>query len=66
MKPLKRRGKAWKVLLRSARVEREEGTLLRSLKRRKALKGEAQERWELKEASKGCEAKNSIERVAKP
>jgi len=47
-------------------VEGGEGTLLRSPKRRKALKGEAQERWELKEASKGCEARTPIERVAKP
>jgi len=47
-------------------VERREETLFRSLKRRKALKGEAQERRELKEASRGCGAKNLIERVAKP
>jgi len=33
-------------------MERGEETLLRSSERRKALKGEAQERWELKEASK--------------
>jgi len=47
-------------------VERGEETLLRSSDGRKALKGETQERWELKEASKGCEARQPIERVAKP
>jgi len=38
---------------------------LGSSKRRKALKSEAQECWELKEAPKGIEAKG-VERVAKP
>jgi hypothetical protein len=38
----------------------------RSLKRRKALEGEAQECGRLKEASKGEESFNAIERVAKP
>jgi len=46
-------------------MERGEETLLRSLKRRKALKGEAQECWELKEASKECGGFHT-ERVAKP
>jgi len=47
-------------------VERGEETLLRSLKRRKTLKGETQERWELKEASEGFRIKEPTERVAKP
>jgi len=33
---------------------------------RKALKGEAQERWELKEAPKGVRELDANERVAKP
>jgi hypothetical protein len=33
---------------------------------RKASKGEAQERWELKEASKVCKELKTVERVAKP
>jgi len=40
--------------------------LIRSPKRRKALKGEAQERWELKEASEGVRTERLVERVAKP
>jgi hypothetical protein len=38
----------------------------RPLGRRKALKSEAQERWELKEASKGVGTKKVARRVAKP
>lgn len=45
------------VFRESARVERGEETLLRSSVWRKALKGEAYERWGLKEASKGLKAK---------
>jgi hypothetical protein len=37
-----------------------------SRKRRKALKGESQECWELKEASKGLRVAKTVERVAKP
>jgi hypothetical protein len=37
----------------------------RSPGRNKALKGEAHERWELKEIPKGLKAK-AVERVAKP
>jgi hypothetical protein len=40
-------------------------TTFRSSERRKALKGEAQERGELKEASRGGRTK-ATERVAKP
>jgi hypothetical protein len=47
-------------------VERGEETLLRSCVRRKALKGEAKERWRLKEASKVRRVKRHVERVAKP
>jgi hypothetical protein len=50
----------------SARAERGRETFLRSPGRRKALKGEAQERRELKEASTGWEADRRAERVAKP
>jgi hypothetical protein len=49
----------------SAGAERGRETFLRSSGRRKALKGEAQERWELKEALEGAKAQ-SAERVAKP
>jgi hypothetical protein len=52
IKPLKRRCKAEGVLWKSARAERGEETLPRSPERSKALKGEAHERWRLKEASK--------------
>jgi hypothetical protein len=38
----------------------------RSPCRSKALKGEAQERWELKEAPKDSRGLNAAERVAKP
>jgi len=44
------------VFRKSARVERGDETLLRSSVWRKALKGEAYERWGLKEASQGIEA----------
>jgi len=46
--------------------KRTEETLIRSLRRRKALKGETQERWRLKEASEGLKVERRIERVAKP
>jgi hypothetical protein len=39
---------------------------LRSQVRRKALKGESQECWELKEASEGLSSWETVERVAKP
>jgi len=50
----------------SAGAERGRETFLRSPGRRKALKGEAQERRELKEASTGQETGRRAERVAKP
>jgi hypothetical protein len=50
------------VFRKSARAERGEETLLRSSVWRKALKGEAYERWGLKEASKGLEARMSTSR----
>lgn len=53
IKPLERRREAYKVLRESAGAERGEGTLPRSLTGRKALKGEAQGCWGLKEASEG-------------
>jgi hypothetical protein len=55
-----------KVCWESARAERKEETLFRSLRRRKALKGKAKERWRLKEASEGLKVRGHIERVAKP
>jgi hypothetical protein len=54
-KPLERRCEAEEVLQGSAGAEGSEATQDRSPVRRKALKGEAQERWGLKEASKGWE-----------
>jgi hypothetical protein len=50
----------------SARAERGRETFLRSPGRRKALKGEAQERRGLKEASTGRGIGRRAERVAKP
>lgn len=65
-KPLKHRSKAERFW-RKVQERRDEGAILhRSPLRRKALKGEAQECWELKEASKGLRSKKAIERVAKP
>jgi len=55
-KPLKRRGKVVMVLSGSARTEGGPERDSRSPGRRKALKSEAQERWGLKEASKGVRA----------
>lgn len=52
-KPLKHRGKVVEVLSGSAGAEEELERVVRSSGRRKALKGEAQERWGLEEASKG-------------
>lgn len=54
-----------KVLQESARAEQERETSFGSPDWRKALKGEPQEREELKEASVGSETE-VIERVAKP
>lgn len=53
IKSLERRREAYKVLRQSAGTERGEGTLPRSQTGRKALKGEAQGCWGLKEASEG-------------
>jgi hypothetical protein len=66
IKPLKRRCKAEGVLRESAGAERGEETLPRSPERRKALKGEAHERWRLKQASKGLGVDRHAMRVAKP
>jgi hypothetical protein len=64
-KPLKRRYQALGVWYESARAEHLRETIDGPQDRRKALKSEAQERWRLKEATKGKRA-NTIERVAKP
>jgi hypothetical protein len=53
MKPLERRCEAGRVSQQSAGAEGGWETIRRSPGRRKALKGEAQERWGLKEAFKG-------------
>jgi hypothetical protein len=66
IKPLKRRCKAEVVLRKSAGAERGEETLPRSPGRSKALKGEAHERWGLKEASKELGVDRHAMRVAKP
>lgn len=55
-----------RVLRENARAERGRVTFFRSPGRRKALKGEAHERWELKEAPQGAKAFQAVERVAKP
>jgi hypothetical protein len=56
IKPLKRRREALRVSRESAGAERRRVTFGRSPGRRKALKGEAYERWELKEAPEGARA----------
>lgn len=53
IKSLGRRLKAGMVLGKSARAEGVRETCFRPRERRKALKGEAHECWELKKASKG-------------
>lgn len=53
IKTLRRRCKAGEVLYKSVRAEGGPEMVHRPLRRRKALEGEAQERRELKEASKG-------------
>jgi hypothetical protein len=65
IKPSERRIEAGKVLVGSARAEGEVETPFRPRGRRKALKGEAHERGELKEASRGGTTEVT-ERVAKP
>jgi hypothetical protein len=65
IKPLKRRYEALTGLVGKRRSGWGRETFLRSPGRRKALKGKAQERWELKEALEGAKAQ-SAERVAKP
>jgi hypothetical protein len=52
VKPLERQREAEQVLRQSAGAEGPWETMRRTLERMKALKGEAQERWELKDASK--------------
>lgn len=47
-------------------MERRRETFFRSLKGSKALEGEAQECWRLKEASEEREIERSLKRVAKP
>jgi len=54
------------VMQGSAGTERQEETFVGSPSWRKALKGEAHERWELKEASEGKSEAETDERVAKP
>jgi len=65
-KPLKRRCKAVRFR-RKAQERKEERKLhLDHPRGEKALKGEAHERWRLKEASKGNGARRHVMRVAKP
>jgi len=66
IKPLKRRCKAEGVLRKSAGAERGGETRSRSPGGSKALKGEAHERWGLKQASKGSGMDPHVMRVAKP
>jgi len=65
MKPSERRIEAGKVLMGSAGAEGEVETSFRSRWRRKALKGKAQERGELREVPRGA-GTEVTERVAKP
>jgi hypothetical protein len=57
---------SWKQVCRKAQERREKfERVFRPLERRKALKGESQECWELRETSQD-EGADTIERVAKP
>jgi len=66
MKPLKRRCEVERFYKQAQEWKEEAVTLLRSSGRRKALKGEAHERWRLKKAFKGRGVKFYVTRVAKP
>jgi hypothetical protein len=66
IKSPERRSKAGKVLEESARAKGSGETRHRPLKRSKAPKGKAHERWELKEAPKESRSCKPAERVAKP
>jgi hypothetical protein len=66
IKPLKRRCEAERSHKKAQEWKEEAVTLLRPSGRSKALKGEAQERWELRDASKGYEVTLYVKRVAKP
>jgi len=66
-KPLKRRWKAARFSKKAQERNEERELFFDHRAGDKALKGEAYERWGLKEASKGSRAKEThIERVAKP
>ena len=64
-KPRSVGGRPFGVLRESARTERGRVTFRRSSGRRKAPKGKAHERWELKEALEDAKAEDAG-RVAKP
>jgi len=66
IKPLKRRCMAVEVLWKSAGAAGGGETRPRSAGRRKALKGEAHERWRLKQVSKELGVDRHARRVAKP
>lgn len=66
MKSLKHRCEVERFYKKVQERREVEVTLLRSSERSKALKGEAHERWKLKEVSKGSGASFYIQRVAKP
>jgi hypothetical protein len=53
IKPLRRRSKALWFWKKTRKWKGKEEILFRPRERRKALKGKAQERWKLKEVSKG-------------
>jgi hypothetical protein len=63
---LEHRQKASKVFWKSAGTEGIFERRFRSQVRRKALKGESQECWGLRKASKGLGSWEAVERVAKP
>jgi len=66
IKPLKRRCEVERSYKKAQEWREEAVTLLRPSGRRKALKGEAQERWRLRDASEECVVMFYVMRVAKP
>jgi len=66
IKPLKRRCEVERSYKKAQEWREEEVTLLRPSGRSKALKGEAQERWRLRDASEEYVVTFYVQRVAKP
>lgn len=66
IKPLKRRCEVERSYKKAQEWKEEGETFLRPSERSKALKGEAQERWKLRDASEGQRVSFYVMRVAKP